>query len=84
MVGEAEGVSLDEAEITKYVMDTSVKAAHHYPSMHQDLVQNHRKTEIDFLNGAVNSKGQKLGIDTPYCRLITQLVHTKEDVLKIK
>lgn len=84
MVGEAEGVSLDEAEITKYVMDTSVKAAHHYPSMHQDLVQNHRKTEIDFLNSAVNSKGQKLGIDTPYCRLITQLVHTKEDVLKIK
>ncbi|MGT2932548.1 2-dehydropantoate 2-reductase [Streptococcus catagoni] len=83
-VGQAEGVTLDEAEITKYVMDTSVKAAHHYPSMHQDLVQNQRKTEIDYLNGAINNKGQKQGVATPYCRLITQLVHTKEDVLKIK
>ncbi|HEN4548253.1 TPA: 2-dehydropantoate 2-reductase [Streptococcus agalactiae] len=83
-VGKAEGVELDEEEITKYVMDTSVKAAHHYPSMHQDLVQNQRLTEIDFLNGAVNKKGENLGIDTPYCRLITQLIHTKENVLSIK
>ncbi|HGC8374189.1 TPA: 2-dehydropantoate 2-reductase [Streptococcus agalactiae] len=60
------------------------EAAHHYPSMHQDLVQNQRLTEIDFLNGAVNKKGENLGIDTPYCRLITQLIHTKENVLSIK
>ncbi|WP_330950463.1 ketopantoate reductase C-terminal domain-containing protein, partial [Streptococcus anginosus] len=39
---------------------------------------------IDFLNGAVNKKGENLGIDTPYCRLITQLIHTKENVLSIK
>ncbi|HEL0577337.1 TPA: 2-dehydropantoate 2-reductase [Streptococcus equi subsp. zooepidemicus] len=84
IVGRAEGVELNEEEITAYVMETSVKAAHHYPSMHQDLVQNHRLTEIDFINGAVNIKGEKLGIDTPYCRLITQLVHAKEDILKIK
>ncbi|HEL0144013.1 TPA: 2-dehydropantoate 2-reductase [Streptococcus equi subsp. zooepidemicus] len=84
IVGRAEGVELNEEEITAYVMETSVKAAHHYPSMHQDLVQNHRLTEIDFINGAVNTKGEKLGIDTPYCRLITQLVHAKEDILKIK
>lgn len=84
IVGRAEGVELNEEEITAYVMETSVKAAHHYPSMHQDLVQNHRLTEIDFINGAVNTKGEKLGIDTPYCRLITQLVHAKENILKIK
>ncbi|MBJ8325625.1 2-dehydropantoate 2-reductase [Streptococcus pacificus] len=83
-VGSAEGVTLNEEEITKYVMDTSVKAAHHYPSMHQDLVQNHRPTEIDFINGAVVKKGKKLGIDTPYCQLITQMIHAKESVLKIK
>ncbi|HEK9954323.1 TPA: 2-dehydropantoate 2-reductase [Streptococcus equi subsp. zooepidemicus] len=84
IVGRAEGVELNEEEIRAYVLETSVKAAHHYPSMHQDLVQNHRLTEIDFINGAVNTKGEKLGIDTPYCRLITQLVHAKEDILKIK
>ncbi|KGR72535.1 2-dehydropantoate 2-reductase [Streptococcus phocae subsp. phocae] len=83
-VGQAEGVELDEEDITNYVMETSVKAAHHYPSMHQDLVQNNRLTEIDFINGAVNKKGEKLGIDTPYCRMITQLVHAKESVLNIK
>ncbi|ESA52365.1 TPA: 2-dehydropantoate 2-reductase [Streptococcus pyogenes] len=84
IVGQAEGVELNEEEITQYVMDTSVRATHHYPSMHQDLVQNHRLTEIDFINGAVNTKGEKLGINTPYCRMITELVHAKEAVLNIQ
>ena len=76
-------MTLDEEAITNYVMETSEKAAPHYPSMHQDLVQNHRLTEIDFINGAVNAKAEKLGIDTPYCRLITQMVHAKEAILNI-
>lgn len=84
LVGEASGVKLDEQEITDYVMHTSKVAAEHYPSMHQDLVQNHRPTEIDYLNGAVSRKGKEFGIDTPYCSLITDLIHTKEKVLGIK
>lgn len=83
-VGIAEGVDLDEEEITNYVMDISVKAAPHYPSMHQDLVQNRRFTEIDYLNGAVNEKAKRLGISTPYCQMITQLIHTKEDIFGIR
>lgn len=79
-VGQAEGVALSEADITQYVMDISVKAAAHYPSMHQDLVQNKRLTEIDYINGAVARKAEKLGLDTPYCRMVTQLIHTKEKV----
>lgn len=82
-VGSAEGVVLDEEDIISYVMESSVKATHHYPSMHQDLVQNHRLTEIDFLNGAINTKAENLGIDTPYCRLITQMIHAKEAILNI-
>ncbi len=82
-VGMAEGVVLEEASIVKYVMDTSVKAAQHYPSMHQDLVQNKRLTEIDFINGAVARKGARLHIDTPYCRMLTDLIHAKEVVLNI-
>ena len=70
LVGEASGVKLDEKEITDYVMHTSEVAAAHYPSMHQDLVQNHRPTEIDYLNGAVARKGKEFGIDTPYCCLL--------------
>ncbi|MGL4662423.1 MAG: 2-dehydropantoate 2-reductase [Culicoidibacterales bacterium] len=79
-VGQAEGIALNLEEITKYVFDTSVKAAKHYPSMHQDLVQHQRYTEIDYINGAVNRKAEKLGLDTPYCRLITQLIHAKEQL----
>lgn len=83
-VGTALGVKLNEEEIVDYVFKTSVAAAHHYPSMHQDLVQNHRLTEIDYLNGAVARKGKELGIDTPYCQMITDLIHSKEQILGIK
>ena len=84
MVGEATGVKLDEQAIKDYVMKTSVAAAAHYPSMHQDLIQNHRPTEIDYINGAVAKKGDALGISTPYCHMITDLIHAKEHVLNIK
>lgn len=77
-VGQAEGVALDREEIVTYVTALAAKAAHHYPSMHQDLVQNHRLTEIDYINGVVVRKGEKLGLDTPYCRFVTDLIHAKE------
>lgn len=83
-VGKASGVKLNEKEIVDYVFDTSVKAGHHYPSMHQDLIQNKRLTEIDYINGAVARKGKELGIDTPYCELITDFIHAKEEILGIK
>lgn len=83
-VGEASGVKLNEKEISDYVYKTSVAAAEHYPSMHQDLVQNHRLTEIDYINGAVARKGKELGIETPYCQMITDLIHSKEQILGIK
>ena len=50
--------------------------------MYQDLVQNHRQTEIDFINGAVWHKGQQYNIATPYCALLTQLIHAKEELLQ--
>lgn len=84
LVGTAEGVKLNEQEIVDYVMHTAEIAAHHYPSMHQDLMQNHRLTEIDYINGAVARKGEKLGIATPYCKMITDLIHAKESILEIK
>lgn len=83
-VANAEGVHLEEASLLGYVMEVSVDTAKHHPSMHQDLIQNHRQTEIDYLNGAVVRKAEAHGIDTPYCKLITQLIHTKEDVLGIR
>lgn len=84
IVGIAEGIELNEQEIVDYVLKVSVAAAAHYPSMHQDLVQNKRFTEIDYINGAIYQKGKKHHIDTPYCHMITNLIHSKELITKVK
>lgn len=81
-VASHEGVDLDQKEVYQHIAETfDGDIAEHYPSMYQDLVQNHRLTEIDYINGAVWRKGQKYGMPTPYCQLITQLIHAKEQIL---
>ncbi|HFI0150896.1 TPA: 2-dehydropantoate 2-reductase [Streptococcus suis] len=83
-VAKSETDGIDEAAIWKYLMDASKKASNHYPSMHQDLVQHGRKTEIDYLNGAVVFKGKRAGIPTPYCQMITEMIHAKESILGLR
>lgn len=56
----------------------------HHPSMYQDLISNHRLTEIDYINGTIVRKGKKLGVPTPYCEFLTELIHVKEELLKAK
>lgn len=46
-------------------------------SMLQD-VQNMKKTEIECINGAVQKVGNKLGVETPYNRVLTALIKAKE------
>lgn len=53
-----------------------VTAAHH-ASMLQDI-QRGRRTEIDFLNGAVADLGRRYGVATPVNEAITKLVKAKE------
>lgn len=81
---KVEGVTLDVTETVDYLMDLCGKVGPHYPSMHQDLIQNHRPTEVDYLNGAVAKMGQEHGFDAPTCQMITDLIHAKEDLLGIK
>ncbi len=83
-VAKEETDAIDEATIWKYIMDASKKASNHYPSMHQDLVQHRRKTEIDYLNGAVVFKGKRAGIPTPYCQAITEMIYAKESILGLR
>lgn len=83
-VAKHEGVHIEEDAIRDYVYTASNKVRAHYPSMHQDLMQNHRFTEIDYLNGFVAKRGQEYGIPTPYCAMITQLIHAKEQILQVK
>ena len=48
--------------------------------MCQDI-NNARLTEIDFINGAITSLGDKFNIDTPYNDMIVSLIHFKEDLV---
>lgn len=86
-IAKKEGVNLPTDEITKLVIwytTPEFKGVNHFPSMHQDLIQNHRKTEIDYLNGYVSRKGKEYGIDTPVCDLITLFIHGRESILEVK
>lgn len=83
-VAHLENVDIDYDEMLTYVKNTAEKAAHHYPSMHQDLIQNKRKTEIDVINGAVVSKAKKHDVKVPYCEQIVDLIHAKESVIQAK
>ena len=80
-IAKTQGVTLDVDSVTDYVYgftQPDFVGAKHYPSMYQDLIKNHRLTEIDFLNGYISRKGKELHISTPYCDLITTFVHGKE------
>ena len=85
-VAKAEGIELNQAQVIQAIEATyDVKTQGlHFPSMYQDLIRNYRKTEIDYINGAVWQKGKNYQIDTPYCAFLTQLIHAKEELLNAK
>ncbi|EAC5373364.1 2-dehydropantoate 2-reductase, partial [Listeria monocytogenes] len=85
-VAEKEAIHLDQAEVYTHIAQTYDPngIGLHYPSMYQDLIKNHRLTEIDYINGAVWRKGQKYNVATPFCAMLTQLVHGKEELLGAK
>ncbi|OKL48749.1 2-dehydropantoate 2-reductase [Boudabousia marimammalium] len=81
-VAAHEGINLDREEVLNYIHSifSPDSIGEHYPSMYQDLVKNNRITEIDYLNGAIARKGKDYGIPTPFCELVTLLVHAKEEI----
>ncbi len=44
-------------------------------------VENGRKCEIDFINGAVCKAGQEVGVATPLCDMVVEIVHGIENGL---
>ena len=46
--------------------------------MYQDLINDNRKTEIDYINGAVSQLGKENKIPTPVNEFVTNLIHSKE------
>ncbi|MCM2466984.1 ketopantoate reductase family protein [Methanoculleus oceani] len=80
-VAEAEGVALPwetpEAYL-EHLRTTQLPAtAAHHSSMLQDLSRG-RKTEIDFMNGAVAALARKHGLDAPYNTCIAEMIRLRE------
>ncbi len=69
-----DGESYVEQTLTPFVLP---KAAAHRSSMLQD-VEAGRRTEIDYLNGAVVRMGQRHGISTPVNDAVASLVRARE------
>ncbi|WP_426709701.1 2-dehydropantoate 2-reductase [Cetobacterium sp. SF1] len=82
-VGKVHRVNLNVENIAQEIegIYSPEKAGDHYPSMYQDLIQNHRLTEIDYINGYVAKEGKTHNIPTPYNSFLTLLIHSKEQLL---
>ena len=74
-VAAADGVTFDEDFIA--MIDKVFAGARTIASMQQDLMKG-RKTEIDFMNGAVADLGQKFGIPTPVNAAMTTMIRYLE------
>ena len=44
-------------------------------------VQNGKKCEIDFINGAVVNAGKEIGVNTPLCERVVEIAHGIENGL---
>ncbi len=84
-VCEAKGVNLafDTDDIPGYIIHLgSTIYYHHRLSMCQDVV-NKRRTEVEFINGAVVREGKRLNIPTPANVVITNLIKIIENNYEI-
>lgn len=81
IVTEAEGVVLPwktAEEYLAFLHDFQLpNTAEHHSSMFQDISSG-RKTEIDFINGAIVERAKKLGIEAPFNTFITEQIHLME------
>ncbi len=83
-VANAKGIPFDyENEWYHWEHEALPMGRPHYPSAAQDMF-NFRKTEVDFLNGAVCREGDKHGIETPVNDTIVMLSHIIENTYDIQ
>jgi 2-dehydropantoate 2-reductase len=76
-VAAAKGIKLAYDDPVRWVWDFAHKIPHARPSMYQD-VRAGRRSEIDSIQGGVVAEGAKLGVPTPTCALMVQLVKALE------
>lgn len=82
-VASAEKVILTQKSADEYLEFLKTKkippTAAHFSSMYQDIAAS-RKTEVDYINGAIVAIGHKHNIPTPVNETIVNLTHFKEEL----
>lgn len=77
-VAEASGVRIVFPDPLAQVKNVCRNTSRNISSMLQDVL-NHKKTEIDYINGAIVREGALRGVPTPVNALFTALVRTVQD-----
>ena len=78
-VGMSMGVKLDINHFMTHILPSARKTSGlHYPSMAQDMMMKKVPTEIEFINGAIERLGKKMGIPTPVNQTVARLVRVIE------
>ena len=76
-VAAAKGIGLAYDDPVRWVSDFAGKIPNARPSMYQDVLAG-RRSEIDTIHGGVVAEGVRLGVPTPTCALMVQLVKALE------
>ncbi|MBT2187381.1 ketopantoate reductase family protein [Sphingobium nicotianae] len=76
-VAAANGIVIDRDRIVATVDQALREHAHHKASMLQDR-EHGRRTEIETINGAIAREGARLGVPTPVCDTLSDLVRVIE------
>ncbi len=71
------GIKLPYDDPVKKTEEVCKMTAENYSSMNQDIKFG-RKTEIDYINGAIVDFGKKSGLKCPYNDTATQIIHAME------
>ena len=80
-VGLSMGVPFSFEDPVAYVSDFAKRVGSAKPSMLQDY-ENKKKTEIDFINGAIPPLGAKSKIPTPFNDHVCRIIHEAEREIK--
>ncbi len=77
-VAAMEGVKLDPELIYQEIVELAKKAPDHRTSALLDIL-NHRKTEIDVINGAILNKAKQNNISIPYNSVVYSIIKVLEN-----
>ena len=78
IIVEKKGIRLIYSNILEEIYKIAEKTSDNINSMFQDILKG-KRTEIDFLNGAIVKEGEKLKISTPVNMAITNIIKSMEE-----